>query len=703
MLLLMTVAAVVCVLQLAVLGSFARSVRMTTLLMAIGVGFYFCGTLAVLLQVGWTRAVAAGTDWSLGTIVEKASYTADPVIEEVIKLVPLVLLGWWWTAGRRQLGLTDHLLAGAALGVGFELFESALRYSTLRALSLHVSGGYLVSAGLGGSVTVPSLWHSLSSWQPAPAAFSALLASGADTVQHLVWTALAAFGLGWIARRRGPMRWLGLTGLIVACLDHANYNLNAASAVPASLKPFSEVLTWLGGRLQTVMVIALVVAVAADRQVLSRWRARFRDLLLTGEPVAMGGGTLTSRALVAVPWSTYTTWRFVLARRGTLFGVAADADDPDLRAAIAHDRARLERARSGPAWKAAGERLLTGLRRALAPKRLLRSPAMIVWFVSLIPALAYLVAGGFPATQRLQQWMLGETGLWLLVGSGLAGAVLLLFQLRYSWTVLRSVPPSSLHEARVRPQERILTAAGGLVAVVPVLLLAVVHRTADRALVQNLHALDALGSLYVLAGLALFAAALIFFPPFALAVAEGELVLVPTLTAELGLAAVGSTALAKTGIMLSQAADDAGSSGSGDSGSSGSGEANAAQQQRIEELARDPAHGGRITPESRAEAEVGDGLERSGQVQGLRRSENPAEEFIDNANNHWDVKGFHSENGRFSLDKAMQSIWREMNWSHENVMLDTRNLSPGDLAQLRQAVESATGRGELPLRVLWWP
>lgn len=122
---------------------------------------------------------------------------------------------------------------------------------------------------------------------------------------------------------------------------------------------------------------------------------------------------------------------------------------------------------------------------------------------------------------------------------------------------------------------------------------------------------------------------------------------------------------------------------------------------RIEELARDPAHGGRISPGS--EAEVGEGLERSGQVQGLRRSGNPAEEFVDGAGNRWDVKGFHSENGRFSLDRAMQSIWREMNWSHENVMLDTRNLSPGDLAQLRQAVESATARGELPLRVLWWP
>ena len=44
-----------------------------------------------------------------------------------------------------------------------------------------------------------------------------------------------------------------------------------------------------------------------------------------------------------------------------------------------------------------------------------------------------------------------------------------------------------------------------------------------------------------------------------------------------------------------------------------------------------------------------------------------------------------------------------MNWSNENIMLDTRNLSPGDLTRLREAIEAATARGELPLRVLWWP
>ena len=148
---------------------------------------------------------------------------------------------------------------------------------------------------------------------------------------------------------------------------------------------------------------------------------------------------------------------------------------------------------------------------------------------------------------------------------------------------------------------------------------------------RNLHALDASGNLYVIVGVARFAAALIFFPPFA--------------------------------------------------------------QQRIDDLARDPAQGGRITRGSRAEAEVGVGPEEDGQVQGLRRSAHEGEEFLDKDGNAWDVKGFHCAKGRFDLTSAMEKIADEMNHSHENIMLDTRNLHPGDLAQLREAVESAVARG----------
>ncbi|MGL5861902.1 MAG: hypothetical protein ACRCY9_11680, partial [Phycicoccus sp.] len=128
-----------------------------------------------------------------------------------------------------------------------------------------------------------------------------------------------------------------------------------------------------------------------------------------------------------------------------------------------------------------------------------------------------------------------------------------------------------------------------------------------------------------------------------------------------------------------------------------------ARQQRIDDLARDPAEGGKIDAGTIAEAEVGLGLEERGDVHGLRRSPHEGAEFIDADGNAWDVKGFHSERGRFKLDAAVRTIWKEMHAAHENIMLDTRHLSPSDAARLRNAIEAAKARGELPLRVLWWP
>jgi hypothetical protein len=119
-------------------------------------------------------------------------------------------------------------------------------------------------------------------------------------------------------------------------LDHINYNLRAASSPPALLAGPSDALAWVGGQLSTVLVFALVAAVAVDRWALSRWRAACGDLFLAGETASgLGGGPLLQCALVGGPWSTYTTWRFVLARRAVLFACAAGVDEPAMRAAVA--------------------------------------------------------------------------------------------------------------------------------------------------------------------------------------------------------------------------------------------------------------------------------------------------------------------------------------------------------------------------------
>ena len=61
--------------------------------------------------------------------------------------------------------------------------------------------------------------------------------------------------------------------------------------------------------------------------------------------------------------------------------------------------------------------------------RLLRDWRVLLWLVVLVPALLYLVVGGFPATRGLQGMFRTSAGSWLLVACSAAGIVLLVRQL----------------------------------------------------------------------------------------------------------------------------------------------------------------------------------------------------------------------------------------------------------------------------------
>src|SRR5262245_61097576 len=66
--------------QLVLLGSFARTVRVRTVLVAIAAGFYACAILAILLEWSWIYLAA----WLIGQptagVIPTASYTIDPFI-----------------------------------------------------------------------------------------------------------------------------------------------------------------------------------------------------------------------------------------------------------------------------------------------------------------------------------------------------------------------------------------------------------------------------------------------------------------------------------------------------------------------------------------------------------------------------------------------------------------------------------------------
>lgn len=131
---------------------------------------------------------------------------------------------------------------------------------------------------------------------------------------------------------------------------------------------------------------------------------------------------------------------------------------------------------------------------------------------------------------------------------------------------------------------------------------------------------------------------------------------------------------------------------------------------RVEELAADPAHNGKISAKSRREAEVGLEAEGQGKVPGpIRRAEldntDPAfqkdqGEFFDANGDNWDVKSPvdtfpagrmagqpmpEGTRGRYNGDEFEQKLTDEVGGG-QRVIIDSKNLSPSSLADLKGRV-----------------
>ena len=123
-------------------------------------------------------------------------------------------------------------------------------------------------------------------------------------------------------------------------------------------------------------------------------------------------------------------------------------------------------------------------------------------------------------------------------------------------------------------------------------------------------------------------------------------------------------------------------------------------QDEFDDLARDPAHGGKTTPATKAERDVGLGLEDNGEVPGpIRRDPTGGAEFIDANGVDWDVKAYRSE---FPNGFNAERVENQLNMSRrlgENVMIDTRGLSSTDLSSVREIVT----RNGLDENVKFWP
>jgi hypothetical protein len=554
------------VVQLAALATPTRSVRGTTLLLAAGAGMYLCGVAAVAVQFVWTRAVAAATGDPVTGVVRRAGYTVDPFVEEIVKVLPLLVIGWR-LRGRLQWGVTDHVLLGAASGAGFGLFEALLRFGARADGAVRVPEGWLLPVSITPPV-VPDLGTSLGSWLPPPAAAGLLsLARGPDVNVHLVWSALAGLGVGLLLRGRGRVRLAGPALVLLAGADHAAHNHDLAGNAgggflgDAVTAPFvaAQPLLWLWP------LVALAVAVVLDVRARRRVRAAadVPDLRLRreGDDPAANAAALAGYAGQGLPWTGVLVPRFVLLRRAAWYSAATGvtpAAEPLLRA-VRDARDQFDAADSRDAWRRAGRTAVlgeTGDRSAAG--LLLRFWPLLLWALLLVPVVAYYLVGSTPFAAGVQE-ALGARGLFhmFLLLPAVLGLALLLRQLVSGIRVLPAVLRLPDAEAAAAVQLRLGIAAGATGLGV-VLLGAWLRGTEpDGRVLTNLHVLDALSALLLAAGIALLIGAVIFFPPTMglapLATGAGT-IFVPSVSG-----AFTTTALLGAGsIVLSHAASGAG-------------------------------------------------------------------------------------------------------------------------------------------------
>lgn len=210
------------------------------------------------------------------------------LIEEGVKLLPLLALLWLWRRGQLSLlGATDVLLMGAAIGAGFGLVEDAY----LRAAS-------------GWGETLPLL---LSTEIVEVGGDGSSLRSG-----HLLWTALAAGTIGlWLALRRFGRIALAVavSGYAWVVLDHAASNARGSVPVFGSevAAAVFDAIRLDGYATPILLGVVLVAAVLLDLRV-----------LLTSPRVA----DLVAPRTDATPSGLLGAWRYVLDRRALAY--AAD-------------------------------------------------------------------------------------------------------------------------------------------------------------------------------------------------------------------------------------------------------------------------------------------------------------------------------------------------------------------------------------------
>jgi RsiW-degrading membrane proteinase PrsW (M82 family) len=544
----MLAATVYGVIQLLVLAWPTRTVRLPTALLAVAVGVYACGALTVVLELASAHTLSSLLDIPVADAVKRASYTVDPVIEELVKVAPLLLVGIN-VRSRLQHGLTDYVVLGAALGAGFGLLEAVARFGMDADQAVPIAGGGWILPNLTPPY-IPGIKQVLSTAFPAPVgsldiADLTKLATGlsSGTSIHLTWTALAGLGVGLLLRSRSWMRLLGLLPLGLACGLHALHNFVAVNPESAA-EPFTsglETVLWL------VPLISLAIAMALDLKTLHRAKS------------AVPTPSVRRFSLIAFPWTAWIVLRFILVRRSLWFLAARStpaAAEP-MQRVVGEILTEMHAAGNRQAWRGLGVLSAIGgwKRRVLLA---------IIWLALMIPALLLAVVGSFPSRAGLQESLSTGTGAKIMLGFAAAALVWILWRLIAAVLEVRRTAASPVGETIAAARLRVLVALGALSIGTALLYLPLTGTQLDDRLPLNAHLLDALDDFLLVLGVTLTILALAaLFPPGGLALATGGVVAG-------GLSLEAATALGLSGILLMTAGANGRRSGSSTSaGSSG--------------------------------------------------------------------------------------------------------------------------------------
>ncbi|MFK0169635.1 RNase A-like domain-containing protein [Streptomyces sp. NPDC090306] len=544
MTLLMAVAALWGVLQLFTLSWPTRSVRLPTVLLALALGVYGCGTATALVELAYTRLYAHQSGQSLADVVNTTSYTVAPWVEELLKVSPLLLAGLSLKV-RRQWGLADFTVLGAALGGGFGLLEGVLRYSLDASRALPRDGGWIIPDSLSPPY-VPGLGQVLTSWLPAP--FSQLDMTGPPVTQtftHLVWTATAGFGIGLLWRTRGPRRLLAAIPFMAAAAHHTlnNYVVQNPGSPAAThwLAPIDQ-------RAWAAPLVCLALATLVDLRAINHGKRTLPGILLTQERADRDSvAALLRYAARRPPWSLLIALRYVKLRRSLLYARmhGCPSETEELRRTVADITARIDESDNERSWRELDIRaLLKSARRGRGwrgSRWLFLVPCALA-----VPSLLFLVVGSFTSTAGLQKFFSTGSGPKILMWCGvaaLAWIAYLLTTLLRTWRTVSALPTA---EPLAAHRFRLATALGSATTGTFLLWRGLAPTGPAGRAIQTFHLLDALDSFLVYLGFALLLLSLLaLFPPGGFALAGGG-----AIGALLGDTAATAAVLGTAGLVL---------------------------------------------------------------------------------------------------------------------------------------------------------